>query len=272
MFNTLQDCLSYYQQYHLTKDYLYYQDNLLFFSDYDLSELKRHHIKEYITLRQLTVANSTIKNELSFARASINCVNYDFEIDIHNPFSKFKIVIADVIPNYLTKEQYKKLLESSLEYGNQNLHDFLVLLCMTGCRPKELYTLEWCNVHLDKRQFIVRNFFSKSKRTMYKYLNDTAMQVLQSRQSDQSHVFINQKTGKPYTTFSKSFGRCKERAGIDCTMYDLRHTYASWLVQNGVQIYTVKDLLGHCDINSTMRYAHLDYDTKLKALSLIDIC
>ena len=53
-------------------------------------------------------------------------------------------------------------------------------------------------------------------------------------------------------------------------MYDLRHTYASWLVQNGVGIYTVKDLLGHGDIESTMRYAHLDYSHLVNAVDLID--
>lgn len=53
-------------------------------------------------------------------------------------------------------------------------------------------------------------------------------------------------------------------------MYDLRHTYASWLVQKGVGIYTVKDLLGHGDIESTMRYAHLDYAQYVDAVSLIE--
>ena len=62
----------------------------------------------------------------------------------------------------------------------------------------------------------------------------------------------------------------KKRAGVDCTMYDLRHTYASWLVQTGVGIYTVKDLLGHGDIDSTMRYAHLDYAHLVSAVDLIN--
>ena len=141
---------------------------------------------------------------------------------------------------------------------------------MTGCRPIELLTLEWSNVHLDKRQFIVRNHYSKTKKTLYKYLNDTAFALLESKERLGDHVFINAKTGKPYTTFTKSFARCKKRADVNCTMYDLRHTYASWLVQNGVGIYTVKDLLGHGDIESTMRYAHLDYSHLISAVALIN--
>lgn len=269
-FQTLKDCLDYYQDFHLVNDYSYRANNLSFFNVYTLDELKRHQIKEYVAFRQLKVKNATINRELSFAKASINCVNYDYEIDIHNPFSKFKLDEDDYIANYLTVEQYQALLESSLEFDNQNLHDFILLLCMTGCRPKELLTLRWENVHLKQRQFIVRNFFSKSKKTMYKYLNDTALQTLQRMQlSANEYVFTNPKTNKAYTTFGKSFSRCKQRAGVECTMYDLRHTYASWLVQKKVPIFTVKELLGHGDIVSTMRYAHLDYDSKVEAVNLI---
>ena len=127
------------------------------------------------------------------------------------------------------------------------------------------------NVHLTKRHFVVRNTLSKSKRTMYKYLNDTAYQVLEKRKATQigDYVFTNPKTGKNIQSFNKGWQRCKKRVGINCRMHDLRHTYASWLVQKGVPIYTVKELLGHGDIASTQRYAHLDYATKIEALNLI---
>ena len=69
--------------------------------------------------------------------------------------------------------------------------------------------------------------------------------------------------------FKNQFKTCKKLAGVNCRMYDLRHTYASWLVQKGVSIYTVKELLGHRDISSTERYAHLDYATYLDALDKI---
>ena len=105
---------------------------------------------------------------------------------------------------------------------------------------------------------------------MYKYLNQTAFDVLLNIKNQGAFVFTNPNTGKGYTTFTKTFARCKKRAGVDCTMYDLRHTYASWLVQNGVGIYTVKDLLGHGDIDSTMRYAHLDYSHLVSAVDLIN--
>lgn len=270
MFNKLSEVIEYYQDYHLTKSkYHYRAHNLRFFDVYDLKDLRKKDVKEYARLRRVTVSNSTINRECSFARAAINRVIDDYEIDLNNPFEKVKFIEDDYIANYLSRSEYERLLRSALETGNNNLHDFIVLLTMTGCRPIELLTLEWSNVHLDKRQFIVRNHYSKTKKTLYKYLNQTAFDLLISRRNQGAFVFTNALTGKAYTTFTKTFARCKKRASINCTMYDLRHTYASWLVQDGVSLYMVKDLLGHSDIDSTMRYAHLDYATLLNAVDKI---
>ena len=272
MFNKLSQIIEYYQDYHLTKNkYHYRAHNLRFFDAYRLRDLKRKDVKEYAQLRRVTVTNATINRECSFARAAINRVNEDYELRINNPFEKVKFIESDHIPNYLNRPEYERLLSAALETNNRDLHDFIVLLTMTGCRPIELLTLKWLNVHLDKRQFIVRNYYSKSKRTMYKYLNDTAFKLLLERQTQSvgSYVFTNTKTGDHIKSYSKGFQLCKKRAGVNCTLYDLRHTYASWLVQKGVGIYTIKDLLGHGDIDSTMRYAHLDYQQYVASLSLI---
>lgn len=270
MFNKLSQVIEYYQDYHLTKNkYHYRAHNLRFFDAYHLKDLRKKDVKEYARFRRVTVSNATINREISFAKAAINRVNDDYEISINNPFEKVKFIEDDYIPNYLNRSQYERLLFSALETNNQTLHDFIVLLTMTGCRPIELLTLQWSNVHLDKRQFIVRNHYSKSKKTMYKYLNQTAFDVLVNKVHNGDYVFTNPATGERYTTFTKTFARCKKRAGVNCTMYDLRHTYASWLIQKGVGIYTIKDLLGHGDIDSTMRYAHLDYAQYVDSLSLI---
>lgn len=271
MFKKLSECVTYYQDYHLTKNkYQYRADNLRFFDAYNLVDLRKHHVKEWAQLRRSTVSNSTINREISYARAAINRVNDDHEITLNNPFERVKFTEADYIPHYLSRADYEKLLLSAKQTDNHDLHDFIVLLTMTGCRPIELLTLRWDNVHLDKKQFIVRNHYSKSKRTMYKYLNDTAFNVLKNKAVNGEYVFTNTRTKDRYKSFGKGFALCKRRAGVVCTMYDLRHTYASWLIQKGVGIYTIKDLLGHGDIESTMRYAHLDYAQYVAAVDLID--
>lgn len=273
MFNKLSEVIEYYQEYHLTKNkYQYRADNLGYFDAHNLRDLRKKHVKEYAHLRRVDVSNATINREISFARAAINRVNDDHELKINNVFERVKFIETDYIANYLNRGEYERLLISALQTGNKDLHDFIVLLTMTGCRPVELLTLEWANVHLDKKQFVVRNHYSKSKRTMYKYLNETAFSLLLERQVEAHgrYVFTNSVTGDRYKSFGKGFALCKKRAGVTCTMYDLRHTYASWLIQKGVGIYTIKDLLGHGDIESTMRYAHLDYAQYVEAVDLLN--
>lgn len=271
-FEKLSDIIKYYQTYHLTKyKYTYRLTLLAPFDDYPLSTLRRADVKKWALQRQQQVSNAAVNKEIAFCRAAINRASTDFEVTLNNPFTNVKYIESDTIPNYLTYQEYERLLSASLEFDNTDLHDFIILLVMTGCRQSEVLTLKWANVHLDKHQFIVRNTLSKSRRTMYKYLNDSAYQVLKNRLANKQgdYVFTNPKTGENIKSFNKGWQLCKKRAGINYRMHDLRHTYTSWLVQKGVPIYTVKELLGHGDISSTQRYAHLDYSTKLQAVDLI---
>lgn len=271
-FEKLSDCIIYYQTYHLTKHkYQWRADALKYFDSFPLDQLRRFHVKQYFALRSAVVSNATINREVSFARAAINRVNSDFELKLSNPFNDVKFVEQDYIPSYLKQEDYQKLLQSAKELNYHDLHDYIVLLAMTGCRPQEVRTLEWDNVHFDKKQFIVRNCWSKSKKTLYKYLNQTALEVLERRSKNRigKWVFTNPATNKPIDSYHKCFVKLRQHAGVKCTFYDLRHSYASWLVQGAIPIYTVKDLLGHRDVTTTQRYAHLNYETYCKALEVI---
>lgn len=269
-FIKLSDCIAYYQQYHLTKHkYSNRAVQLRFFDSFDLQDIRKFHIRQYSQVRSSNVKMATVNREISFARASINAVNRDFEITLRNPFSDIKFTEDDTIPRFLSPSEVDSLLKASLQVNEGHLFDYLTLIVQTGARPIELLTLTWDNVYLDKRFYIVRNQWSKNKRTMYKYLNDTAFDILANREHIGEFVFTNPKTNERYFDFKNQFKACKKLAGVNCRMYDLRHTYASWLVQRGVGIYTVKDLLGHRDISSTERYAHLDYKNYLDALAKI---
>ena len=152
MFNKLSQVIAYYQEYHLTKNkYQYRADNLGYFDAFHLKDLRKLHVKQYAKARRVHVSNATINRELSFARAAINCVNEDYELKLNNPFEKIKFIETDYIPNYLNRSEYDRLLLAALDTDNHTLYDFIVLLTMTGCRPIELLTLEWSNVHLDKK-------------------------------------------------------------------------------------------------------------------------
>lgn len=162
------------------------------------------------------------------------------------------------MPRYLTEWQANKLIKSSLDYGNNQLHAFIILCLNTGCRSGELTCLQWQDVHLDKRYMTVRNTLSKNRKTIHKPLNNKALLAFQSLENSSKWVFKSPRTDSHIVSFKHGFKRAWTRAGIGkVRIHDLRHTFASLLVQNGVPLYHVMQLLGHSDIRITQRYAHL---------------
>jgi integrase len=91
-------------------------------------------------------------------------------------------------------------------------------------------------------------------------LNDSALEVLAELDTAGKfdHLFVNERTGAPYTTVMKVWSRLRSKAGVpDLRIHDLRHQYASFLVNSGRSLYEVQQILGHSDPSVTQRYAHL---------------
>jgi len=104
-------------------------------------------------------------------------------------------------------------------------------------------------------------------------INKTLLTTLNNitRRLDIPSVFFNPKTGKRYTDIKKAFNNACEKAGIsDYTFHDNRHTFASNLVMAGVDLATLKELLGHANIKMTLRYSHLAPAHMKKAVNILD--
>ncbi|MEK6584223.1 MAG: site-specific integrase, partial [Nitrospirota bacterium] len=104
-------------------------------------------------------------------------------------------------------------------------------------------------------------------------INDTLRKTLHgiTRRIDIQHVFYDSVTGKPYKEVKHSFTSACKRSGIkDFHFHDLRHTFASHLVMAGVDITTVKELLGHKTLAMTLRYSHLAPAHKVQAMDILD--
>lgn len=231
--------------------------NLTYFET--LETLNIEQIHDYCSLRSLTgVKNATINRELTVLRSAINYYNKHHDTNVKNPLNGFKLFEADFIPKYLNEYQCKRLLNTCKQYSNQAFYVYIYLLLNTGCRSSELLTLTWDNVDLDRQYFIVRNSLSKNRKTVYKPLNNQALQVFDVLPVvHHQWVFYNPKTDFRYKTFRRAWLWALEQSGLDCRIHDLRHTFASLLVSNGVPIYHVSQLLGHSDTRITQRYAHL---------------
>lgn len=151
----------------------------------------------------------------------------------------------------------------------------LVLLSInTGLRRGELFDLTWANVDLDRRILTVTGATAKSKRTRHVPLNREATLVLRGwrAQSDALDwlVFLND-AGLRFDRVNFSWRRLLKDAGITAfRWHDMRHHFASRLVMGGVDLNTVRELLGHSDYAMTLRYAHLAPEHKLKAVEVLD--
>ena len=79
-------------------------------------------------------------------------------------------------------------------------------------------------------------------------------------------AFANPKTGKPYVSFYISWNTARNKAGLaDVRIHDLRHSFASFLVNAGRSLYEVQKILGHTQVKTTQRYAHLSQGTLIDA-------
>ena len=133
--------------------------------------------------------------------------------------------------------------------------------------------LKWENIDLKNNFILLNQDQTKNAERKEIPINSTLRESLKSIRwrLDIPYVFYNPKTEKPYKNMVKSFDSALRRAGIkDFKFHDLRHTFASQLVMAGVDLATVKELLGHKTLTMTLRYSHLAPSHKVKAVDLLD--
>jgi integrase len=140
----------------------------------------------------------------------------------------------------------------------QDNYDLIVLLLDTGARYSEIANIQWSQINLAERTISL--WRSKVSNESIIFMTDRVHDILTRRSLSPSglHVFTN-KAGAARGYSSVAIRKAFSRAGLhDCTIHTLRHTHASRLIQNGLSVYEVRAVLGHTDIRTTMRYAHLE--------------
>lgn len=147
----------------------------------------------------------------------------------------------------------------------------MVLLALnTGMRRGELLGLEWASVNLASKLLTVTAATAKSRRARHIPLNGEALDLLtrcRSQGTGTGLVFPSP-AGSRMGNINSSWEALCDAAGLeDFRFHDLRHTFASRLVQAGVDLNTVRELLGHSDIRMTLRYAHLAPDKLAEAVA-----
>jgi integrase len=140
----------------------------------------------------------------------------------------------------------------------QDNYDLVVMLLDTGARYAEIAGLKWRSI--DLQLGVINLWRPKVANESVIYMTDRVQRIMarRYRKKTSESVFVA-RGGNQRGYVSASIRKAFRRAGLaDCSMHTLRHTHASRLIQNGMSIYEVKEVLGHADIKTTMRYAHLE--------------
>lgn len=191
-----------------------------------------------------------------------------------------RVLKIKIIPENNRRLRYLSFDESStlLNACDKHLKPIVGFALNTGCRRGEILGLTWDRVDL-KHGFILLDYTKNGKRREIP-INSTVRSILQGivRRLDSQFVFVNPAVdgngkllnGGRYFNLKKSFSTaCRKAKILDFHFHDLRHTFASQLVMNGVDIVTVSKLLGHTSLTMTLRYAHLAPDHLKTAVDVL---
>ena len=170
-----------------------------------------------------------------------------------------------------TVKLFRKKREKTADFYQKKKYPIFWLICLsikgllaiccflTGLRKGHLLNLKWSQVDLTHGYFSIPAQEAKDGDDHEFPLSIEAIELLKSipRLPESEFVFCKE-DGKPYKDIYNGFKSALKRASLkDCTPHTLRHTMGSHLSMKGVDLVTLKDLMGHKDIQSAMRYAHV---------------
>ncbi len=190
-----------------------------------------------------------------------------------NPIKGIKLPkIPQKHPTFISELELDKIIECVKE---KDLQDIVVTAFFTGMRMSEILNLQWSAVNFNSGIITVQNsetFTTKSKRERVIPMHGKVKELLIHRNNNSgSHVFSKNGILYHQEFISHKFKNAVRQVGLPEALHfhSLRHSFASNLVQKGISLYVVKELLGHESITTTQIYSHLRQDSLVKAISVL---
>jgi integrase len=247
----------------------------------DIGELHIRKVKSNMT--KAGRSPRTVQYAFACIRMVINqAIEDGYYIGI-NPIKKLKQSDKPKFDNrrtrFLSHEEANQLLQA-LKVKSQVVHDMTLLSLHCGLRAGEIFALTWGDIDLNHSQVTMRDTKSGRDRTVSMTATVKEMFTAKAPGSHGDLVFPA-KNGKPRIRISKTFERVTNDLGFNegvvhhnrkqkLTFHSCRHTCASWLAQAGVSLFVIKEILGHANIDMTMRYSHLSPDGIKAAVEVLE--
>jgi len=245
---------------------------LPFFGDLVLADITPKKIADYKGRRRVEGAKpATINKELGLIRHAFNLAIKEWEWCRDNPMRKVSMEpVHNQIDRWLTTDEEVKLLAASPDW----LREILTFALNTGMRKGEILSLQWRDLDLVRSVLVVMKSKNRERRTLP--LNGRIFELLMAKQKEgtagDGFVFSTSRgTRINARNLSRAFYVARKKAGLDnFRFHDLRHTFATRLVQAGVDLYKVQRLLGHKSPAMTQRYAHHSPESLRDGVGVLD--
>jgi len=216
---------------------------------------------------------ASVNREMSVLKRSFNLA-ITWKMTKENPVKEVRFLRQpEPRERILSEEEEKKLLEMS----TMHLKPIILTALRTGMRKNEIVNLKWEQVDLHHKEIDVIKTKSGKKRIIP--INEDLYGLFvslynQNKGSEFVFQYADLKTGeiKHIRYFRRAFeNACRRAKIVGFTFHDLRHTFASRLVRSGVDLITVRDLLGHYSVKTTERYTHSNREQKKRAVELLNV-
>lgn len=243
------------------------------FGELYMDELSKQAVVQFINEKKRSHAPGSINRVIVLLRYIYNlAIAWETVGITKNPTKGIPLLKTNARKErYLSGEEAKRLIESLQQSDNSMLQFIVPMLILTGARKNEVLYARWEDFNLEQR--IWRIPMSKSGKARHVPISDGVLRLLDSmpRKDDCPWMFANPKTGKPYKSIFNSWHTARKKVGLsDVRVHDLRHSFASFLVNSGRSLYEVQKILGHSQISTTQRYAHLSNDSLLSAANVVE--
>lgn len=237
-----------------------------------LDQFTKQHMISFVSLHIKTHKPGSVNRVIILLRYIFNCaLKWETPGIKKNPTAG-----VDLLEENNKKERFLTAAEANALIGalkhseNQMLQYIIPMLILTGARKSEVLTAKWEDFNIEQR--IWRIPLAKSGKARHVPMSDGVLSLLDSVPMHDGcpYVFANPNTLKPYVSFFSAWNTVRKSVGLgDVRVHDLRHSFASFLVNSGRSLYEVQRILGHTQIKTTQRYAHLSQDSLLAAANEI---
>lgn len=239
-------------------------ENLIDITPFHIEKLKAW-------LKDNDIAKPTINRYLQLLRGMFyRAIDWE-KYDKPNPLKKVKFYKEESRIKPLSHAQVRRVLEAAFEISftsrsflQKAFYDILILVMNTGLRKSEVLNLRWRNIKYD-----IIEIEGKGGKLRTIPLNEIAMKII-NKQSQKNVYVFDVPNRDQQSLFKRTLIQIKEKVGFRFHLHQLRHYFATTLLEMGSDLVTISDLLGHSKVTTSLMYSHTNEDRKRQAVKKLE--